>query len=169
MSRTPRTVVTAIVAALAGLLTCLLTAAPATAAVQVVRIANPNLSTFATASLADDFVRMQPLRTTDLQRWTTENISPTVGTRVVNIGTHGCLAVSPTIPIVEGSPVVQRPCINHSSELWRLLVSSTNQTVQFVNAYTGMCMTIDSTSSSQMLRQFRCSGSVAQLFRLVAA
>lgn len=169
MSRNPRTIAIAVVSVLAGLLTALLGAAPASAAVQVVRIANLNLNTFATASLSDDFVRMLPFRATDLQRWAVEDISSTTGTRVLNVATHGCLAVSPTIPIVEGAPILQRPCINHSSEVWRLVVSSSNQTVQFVNAYSGMCMTIDTTSASQQLRQFRCSGSNTQLFRLVAA
>jgi hypothetical protein len=87
---------------------------------------------------------------------------------VINVGTHGCLGVSPYGPIVEGSPVIQHPCVNLSSDRWRLVTNS-DGTVRFINVYSGLCMTIDSTSSAALLRQYRCAATVFQLFRLVAA
>ena len=163
MSRRMAMVMVALAAALAGVAA----AVPAAAATQVVRISDVDVRTFATASLADQYVRMQPRQLTDLQRWSIDSNLPTTGSRVVNVATKGCLGVSPTIPIVEGSPVTQHPCRNHSSDLWRLVMNSTDRTVRFVNVYSGLCMTIPPSSAAPLLRTYRCAGTVSQQFRLV--
>lgn len=139
----------------------------ANAAPEVVRIADPTVRTFATASAVDSYVRMQPPRTTDtLQSWLLDRSATTTGTTVVNVGTRGCLMVSPTGPIFEGVPVVQLPCRGGTTERWRLVADSTNRTVRFVNVATGWCMTVEPSASvlPPRLRLYRCATTLPQQF-----
>jgi hypothetical protein len=142
----------------------------ADAAPEVVRIADPAVRAFVTASTADSFVRMQPRQSGDLQGWSLDRSSSTRGTRVINTGTRGCLTVSPTSPIIEGAPLVRLPCQGQTIELWRVVADSSTRTVRFVNVRTGLCMTVEPVSPGQypLLRQFRCGQSLAQQFVLLA-
>jgi Ricin-type beta-trefoil lectin domain-like len=146
----------------------------ANAAPEVVRIADSTVRLFATAnppSGADNLVRMQPPQTTGLQSWSLDLNPPTVGTRVINTGTRGCLTISPSGPIIEGAPVVQLPCQNVSTELWRIVPETSTRTVRFINLRTELCLTIEPTSTGRfpLLRVFRCGNLRAQQFVLQRA
>jgi len=140
----------------------------ADAAPEVVRIADPSVRTFVTANTVDIYVRMQPAQTNTLQRWTLDRSSSTTGTKVVNVGTMGCLTISPTGSIAEGVLLAQLPCQGTTSELWRLVSDSTTR-VRFVNVRTGWCMTVEPTTSvlPPRLRLYRCGTISAQQFVLL--
>jgi len=160
---------TILLAALAAALSAAMVGAPAQAVPQVVGIADPDGRTFATASRSEAFVRMVPRENSALQRWSVELDSTTVGTRVVNAGTGGCLGVSLLTPTPEGAPVTQERCRNEPNELWRVARTSTEPTVRFVHVRSGLCLTVEAVSPGihAQLRLNRCANLRAQQFRLV--
>jgi hypothetical protein len=132
----------------------------ADAAPETLRIADPTARAFVTASPTDPFVRMQPRQNEALQSWSLDRTSPTVGTRVVNAGTRGCLTVAPSsVPPGDGTPLVQLTCQNSALELWRVVPDNATRAVQFVHLRTGLCMTVEPTSTGRFpqLRLFRCA------------
>ncbi|HEY0636032.1 MAG TPA: RICIN domain-containing protein [Pseudonocardiaceae bacterium] len=149
-----------------------LAAAPAHAAEvtapQLVGIAAADGRTFATATTRDPAVLMVPRDGTAYQRWSVVLTTPTVGTRVVNAGTRGCLGISPVTPGPVGAPVVQLPCRNDTLELWRIERSGTDTTVRFVHVRTGLCMTtgITPTPPARLSLQ-RCANLLDQTYLLV--
>lgn len=140
----------------------------ANAAPERVRIADPAIQTFTTASTADRFVRMQPRLNSYLQIWTLDRSPLTTSTKVINVATKGCLTISSTSPI-EGVPLVQLPCQNTTAELWRIVTDSSTSRVRFVNVRTGWCMTVEPTSPGvyPLLRLYRCGQTLAQQFVLL--
>jgi len=157
-------------AIVAMILTGALAMPAANAAPEVVRIADPAVHTFATASTADQFVRMQPSQSGLLQNWRLDRSSTTASTKVVNVATMGCLTISPLGPIYEGAPLAQLPCRGTTLELWRIVADSSTATVQFVHVSTGWCMTIEAFSPGQypLLRLYQCSQTLPQRFVLVS-
>lgn len=155
-------------ATIAAMVIAALATPAADAAPELVRIADPTARLFVTASTTDTLVRMQP-RQVDLQTWALDRISPTPSTTVVNSTTRGCLTVALTVPIVDGVPVVQRPCQGQPIEQWRVVPDNATRTVRFGHVVTGMCMTVDPASTVRfpLLRLFRCTDSPAQRFTLL--
>jgi hypothetical protein len=138
----------------------------ANAAPERALIADPTLQTFVTASTADRFVRMQPRQSNNLQVWTLDRSPLTTSTKVVNVGTAGCLTISPTSPIAEGVPLAQLACQGTTAERWRIVADSSTSRVRFVNVRTGWCMTIEPNSpgTHPLLRLYRCGQTLAQQF-----
>ncbi|HET8642254.1 MAG TPA: ricin-type beta-trefoil lectin domain protein [Pseudonocardiaceae bacterium] len=145
-------------------------AAPmANAAPEVVRIADAELRSFATAALDTRLVTMRPRVDSDLQKWTIDRDSATVGTRVVNNGTRGCMTVPTTTPIVEGTLVIQVDCVGHTHELWRFRPDTTTNTVHIVHVRSQLCATIELASPSlyPRLRLYTCANTARQQFVLL--
>lgn len=142
----------------------------ANAVPETVRIADPAVQRFATATTADHFVRMQPRQSSgNFQSWSLDRNSTTASTRVVNVATHGCLTISPLGPIYEGAPLAQLTCQGSTLELWRIVADTSTDTVRFVHVNSGWCMTIEPLSPGQypLLRLYRCDQTLPQRFVLV--
>jgi|GEM_PF-6703496 len=151
--------------ALAGIL-----ATPvAQAAPEVVRIADAEVRSFATATTDTRVVTMQPRLDSDLQKWTVDRDSTSVGTRVINNGTRGCLTVPTTTPPVEGTLIIQVDCVGHTHELWRFRPDTATHTMHIVHLRSQLCATIEAASPSlyPRLRLAECANTVRQQFVLL--
>lgn len=141
----------------------------ANAAPEVVRIADVDVRSFATATLDTRVVTMRPRLDSDLQKWTVDRDSSTVGTRVINNGTRGCMTVPTTTPIIEGTLVIQVDCVGHTHELWRFRPDTTTRTVHIVHVRSQLCATIEAASPAlyPRLRLYQCADTARQQFVLL--
>lgn len=146
-----------------------LAAPTANAAPEVVRIADLDVRAFATATLDTRVVTMQPRLDSDLQKWTIDRDSTTVGTRVINNGTRGCMTVPTTSPIVEGTLVIQTGCLGNTHELWRFRPDTATDVVHIVHVRSQLCATIEALSPSPYprLRLYTCADTARQQFALL--
>ncbi len=140
-----------------------------TMAPQEVSIAAPDTRTFATASTANPNVWMMPRADGPLQRWLVDLNSTTAATRVVNVGTGGCLSVSNLGPSPIGALAVLQRCANTRDELWQVRHTAPDPTARFVHVQTGLCLSVETVSPGlhARLRVYSCGNSVLQHFRLI--
>lgn len=140
----------------------------ANAAPEVVRIADAEVRSFATAALDTRVVTMRPRLDSDLQKWTLERDSASTDTRVINNDTRGCMTVPTTTPIIEGTLVIQLDCVGHTHELWRFAPDTTNHTVHIVHVRSQLCATIEVASPAlyPRLRLYQCTNTPRQQFVL---
>lgn len=161
------TVVALFTAGLASLILATATPASADGPTGRYRIADIDSRTFATASSTTRLVTMQPPSTVvGPQHWVFSDT--TLGTRVANAATGGCLGIPTTWSTVY-PPIVQEPCDNRSTEYWRI-VSSTTDVVIFRNVGRDGCMAVDpSSTTARRLYLVPCQNDDRnQHFRLVA-
>lgn len=153
---------------LAGLILTTATPASATHPVASGRIGDLDARTFATASTTTKLVTMQPpITSVGYQYW---NFSDTtVGTKVTNRATGGCLmpdVSSSTIP----PPIIQAPCTGSRVEFWKITWVTTYSVMFRSAAYPDSCMSRDAVSPTlpTRLHLVACqSGDRNQHFRLI--
>lgn len=147
----------------------ILAAPTAQAAPEVVRIADADVRSFATAALDTRVVTMRPRLDSDLQKWTVDRDSTSVGTRVVNNGTRGCLTIPTTGSIVEGTLIIQVDCVGHTHELWLFRPDTTSRTVHIVHLRSQLCATVEAASPAlhPRLRLYQCANTARQQFTLL--
>jgi hypothetical protein len=134
------------------------------------RIADADSRTFATASTTTKAVTMQPPTTSrGLQTWWIDDQHVSPGVKVVNQGTGGCLTPEPVSGTVRPA-IIQQPCQDTAGEYWRIISSSTTNTVIFRNTGRDGCMAVDPTGTvPARLYLAPCqSDDRNQQFRLVA-
>jgi hypothetical protein len=123
---------------LAGLILTTATPASATHPLASGRIGDLDARTFATASTTTRLVTMQPpITSVGYQYW---NFSDTtVGTKVTNLATGGCLmpdVSSSTTPM----PIIQAPCQGSRIEFWKITSATTSSVMFRSAAYPDRCI-----------------------------